>query len=110
MEQIVDLSATSRSRSSRILKTTQHAANTHVQQVVNTVEVKTLKIIKKTERRLIQTTNPANIKQVENLQIQYSAEADHQSFQNHTASLEHAKTSRRLYLKTGSSSEPWNKL
>ena len=48
MEQIVDLSATSRSRSSRILKTTQHAANTHVQQVVNTVEVKTLKIIKKT--------------------------------------------------------------
>ena len=30
------------------LKTTQHAGNTHVQQVVNTVEVKTLNIIERT--------------------------------------------------------------
>ena len=36
------------STSSRILKSTRHAANTHVQQVVNTVEVKTPRIIKKT--------------------------------------------------------------
>ena len=34
--------------SSRNLKSTRHAANTHVQQVVNAVEVKTPKIIKKT--------------------------------------------------------------
>ena len=36
------------STSSRIFKSTRHAANTHVQQVVNAVEVKTPKIIKKT--------------------------------------------------------------
>ena len=36
------------STSSRNLKSTRHAANTHVQQVVNAVEVKTPKIIKKT--------------------------------------------------------------
>ena len=94
-----------RSRSSRILKTTQHVANTHVQQVVNTVEVKSLKNRQDDDagRRLIQTTiNLAKInqviKQVEIPQIQYSAEADHQSFENHAASLEHARTSRRLCI------------
>ena len=52
------------------------------------------------ERRLIQTTiNLSKIKQViklfEILQIQYSAEADHQSFGNHTASLGHARIQQR---------------
>ena len=42
--------------------------------------------------------NLAKIKQVEILQIQYSAEADHQSFENRAASLEHARTSRRLCI------------
>ena len=79
-----------RSTSSRMLKTTQHAANTKVKQVVNTVEVKTLKIINKT----MQTTiNLAKIKQVESLQFQYSAETDHQCLENHAASLEHAMSS-----------------
>ena len=52
------------------------------------------------ERRLIQTTiNLAKINQtclIKILQIQYSA--DHQSFENRAASLEHAKTSRRLCI------------
>ena len=55
------------------------------------------------ERRLIQTTiNLTKInqmsKQVETPQIQCSAEADHQSLESYTASLEHVKTSRRLYI------------
>ena len=91
---------------SRILNSTRHAANAHVQQVVNTVEVKTPKKSSRRrcrETRWIQTTiNLAKInqviKQVEILEIQYSAEADHQSFENRAASLEHAKTSRSLWI------------
>ena len=82
-------------------KTTQHAANTHVLQVVNTVDVKTLNIIKKTMQELKvdpddDQSSKQLIEQVEILQIQHSAEADHQGFENHAASLEHARTSRRL--------------
>ena len=55
------------------------------------------------ERRLIQATinlTKSNhmIKQVEIPQILCAAEADHQSLESHTASLEHVKASRRLYI------------
>ena len=72
-------------------KTTQHAANTIVQQVLNAVEVNTLEIIKKS--MLGEKVDPDDInlatfnqvfKQVEILLHQYSTEADHQSFENHT--------------------------
>ena len=82
-------------------KTTQHVANTHVQQVVNAVEVTTLKNIKKSMQG--EQVDPDDDKSSKDQsgdqagRASSDAEADHQSFGNHTASLEHVRTSRRLY-------------
>ena len=89
----------------QIINTTQHVANTHVQQVVNTVEVKTLKIIEKSmQGEKVDPDDDQSSKDQSGDQTgrdssnSVLSRSRSSEFRNHAASLEHARTSRSLCI------------